>query len=85
MARKKVLLTTGVGARGYPLVSGREAVILDDPKEFPAALRHLADNPGERASLAAAGWEFIQAYDCNRVCRDYLPILLRLVSSVSKK
>ena len=85
LARKKVLLTTDVGARGYPLVSGREAIVLNNPKEFPAALRHLAENPDEQASLAVAGWEFIQAYDCNRVYQAYLPILSRLLSSVQKK
>ncbi len=85
LARKKVLLTTGVGARGYPLVSGREAIILNDPKEFPATLWHLADEPDVRARLVAAGWEFIQAYDCNRVYQDYLPILSRMVSNIQKK
>ena len=85
LARKKVLLTTEVGARGYPLVSGREAIILNDLKEFPVMLRRLADAPGERVRMAAAGWEFIQSYDCNRVYRDYLPILSRLLSGMQKK
>ena len=85
LARKKVLLTTEVGIRGYPLVSGREAIIMNDPKEFPTTLRQLADAPDECTRVAAAGWEFVQSYDCNRVYRDYLPILSRLLSGVQKK
>lgn len=81
LARKKVLLTTMVGARGYPLVSGRDALIIDQPKDFTRALLHLADQPEEIARLSAGGWEFAQQYDSDHVYKAYLPTISDLIDS----
>jgi glycosyltransferase involved in cell wall biosynthesis len=81
LARKKVLLTTPVGARGYPLVSGRDALIIDHPKDFSHALLELANHPEQLARLSAGGWKFVQQYDSDLVYKAYLPILSRLVAS----
>jgi len=80
LARKKVLLTTPVGARGYPLVSGRDALIIDQPEGFSRGLLHLADQPEERTRLSVGGWEFAQQYDSDHVYKAYLPILSHLIT-----
>jgi glycosyltransferase involved in cell wall biosynthesis len=81
LARKKVLLTTTVGARGYPLVSGRDALIVEQPKDFTRALLSLADQPEERVRLSAGGWEFVQQYDSDHVYKAYLRIISHLIAS----
>lgn len=80
LARRKVLLTTSVGARGYPLVSGRDALIIDQPEGFSRGLLRLADQPEERTRLSAGGWEFAQQYDSDHVYKAYLPIISHLIT-----
>jgi len=82
LARKKVLLSTSVGARGFPLESGRDAIICDDSDQYPEILCRLADSPEAREKLAEGGWKFAQKYDAGRVYEPYVEVVNRLLANL---
>jgi glycosyltransferase involved in cell wall biosynthesis len=61
MAMAKAIVSTRVGAEGYPVVSGRELILADEPQTFAQAVLDLLDNPGRRAELGQRGKAFAQA------------------------
>jgi len=59
-ARGLPVVATTVAARGLEVVSGRELLIADGPAEFTAAIVRLARDAGLRASLVAAGRDYLR-------------------------
>jgi glycosyltransferase involved in cell wall biosynthesis len=63
MAAGKAIVSTTVGAEGFPVQSGREIVLADSPGEFAQAVLALLSNEDERERLGAAAQQFARQYD----------------------
>ena len=61
MAMGKPIVSTTVGAEGFPVVNGQELVLADEPDSFAREVLNLLENPARRARLAATGRAFAQA------------------------
>jgi glycosyltransferase involved in cell wall biosynthesis len=61
MAMGKPIVSTTVGAEGFPVVNGQELILADAPETFAREVLDLLENPTRRARLAAAGRAFAQA------------------------
>ncbi len=61
MAMGLPIVSTTVGAEGFPVVNGKELVLADEPEAFARAVLDLLDHPTRRAKLAAAGHTFARA------------------------
>ena len=61
MAMAKAIVSTGVGAEGFPVVSGQELILANEPERFAQEVLKLLDNPIRRAELGQAGQAFAQA------------------------
>ena len=84
LSKKKILVTTRVGIRGYEEIRhGVEAIISDDLAHWPVFLRDVATNPALRMSLSTCGNAFAKKYDYRTVYRPYLDIISQLADSTS--
>ncbi len=64
MALGKAIVSTRLGAEGYPVSDGRELLLADTPAEFAAAVTHLLQAPERRAALGRAARAFVETrYD----------------------
>ncbi len=61
MAMSKAIVSTTVGAEGFPVVNGQELILADDPATFATAVLELLANPARRAALGQQGYEFAQS------------------------
>jgi glycosyltransferase involved in cell wall biosynthesis len=61
MAMGKPIVSTTVGAEGFPVVNGQELILADEPENFAREVLDLLENPTRRARLAATGRAFAQA------------------------
>jgi len=57
----KPIISTSLGAEGFPVVNGRELVLADEPRIFAQTILDLLKNPARRAELGRAGRAFAQA------------------------
>lgn len=60
MAMGKAIVSTNLGAEGFPVVNGKELVLADEPELFAQEVLHLLKNPTHRAELGRAGKAFAQ-------------------------
>jgi glycosyltransferase involved in cell wall biosynthesis len=58
-AMGSAVITTSLGAAGFPVVTGKEAVIADTPSEFRAGLTALASSADLRSQIAARGRQMV--------------------------
>jgi len=64
MAMGKAVITTRLGAEGYPVAGGRELLLADTPADFAAAVVALLRAPERRAELGRVARAFVeQRYD----------------------
>ena len=64
MAMGKAVLATRLGAEGYPLTDGREAVLADRPSQFADEAISLLRSPTRRAALGERARTFVaERYD----------------------
>jgi glycosyltransferase involved in cell wall biosynthesis len=61
MAMGKAIVSTAVGAEGFPVVNGQELILADEPDSFAGEVLKLLENPARRARLGLAGQAFAQA------------------------
>jgi glycosyltransferase involved in cell wall biosynthesis len=61
MAMGKAIVSTTVGAEGFPVVDGQELLLADEPEEFAAAVLKLLANPAQRSQIGARGQAFARA------------------------
>jgi glycosyltransferase involved in cell wall biosynthesis len=80
LARRKILVASSVGARGYDLVPGRDAILSDDFSAYPAILLGLMNDKPLRDKLSRNGWEFVQAFDNRKVSLPYVEMIKDAVS-----
>ncbi len=67
MAAGCAVVSTTIGAEGFALQSGQEAVLADSPEAFAAAVLALLDDPARRASMGERAQVFAAQYDWRRI------------------
>lgn len=80
-ARGVPVVSTSLGAFGYPVEDGRELLVADEPAAFAAACVRLLTEPALGDALARRGWDLFRAnytWDAiapavERVLRECLP------------
>jgi len=64
MAMGKAVVSTRVGAEGYPVTDGREVMFADSPVDFASVVVRLLGDPQLRASMGKHGRAFVEhGYD----------------------
>ncbi len=61
MAMGKAIVSTTVGAEGFPVGNRQELILADEPEAFAQEVLHLLDNPARRRELGLAGKAFAHA------------------------
>ena len=67
MAASCAVISTTIGAEGFALESGREAIVADTPEAFATAVLALLDDPARRVALGKRARAFAAQYDWRRV------------------
>ena len=68
LSMRKAVVSTGIGAEGLVLVSGKHLVIADDDKNFADAVVELQQNSAMRKELGKAGRKLVEAqYDWSSI------------------
>lgn len=63
MAGAKAVVSTPLGAEGFPVVDGTHLLLAETPAGWSAAIRRLLDDAPLRQSLGQSARQFAQAYD----------------------
>jgi glycosyltransferase involved in cell wall biosynthesis len=74
MAVGAPIVSTRLGAEGFPVSDGRELLLADEPGAFARAVLRLLENDDLRARLAAAGRHMAWQFDWRRVMPKFLEI-----------
>jgi glycosyltransferase involved in cell wall biosynthesis len=61
MVMGKAIVSTTVGAEGFPVVNGHELVLADEPEQFAGEVLNLLENPARRSRLGSIGRTFAEA------------------------
>jgi glycosyltransferase involved in cell wall biosynthesis len=70
------VITTSVGAAGFPIVNGKQALIADTPAEFRAALTILASSAVRRLQMGKDARQMILDYfTWDRIGRQFLELV----------
>lgn len=67
MATGTPIVSTQIGAEGFPVIHGQELLLVDDAKEMAAAILDLLKNPQKRNVLSENAARFVQQYDWREV------------------
>ena len=78
MAAGKAMVSTAVGAEGFPVAHNRELLLVEDGVGFGTAVLHLLSHPDERQRLGQAAKQFAQQYDWRVVVPNFLAIYQEL-------
>ena len=63
MAAGKAIVSTTIGAAGFPVSDGRELQIADSVPQFADAVNHILSNQTQSAAMSEAAREFAAQYD----------------------
>lgn len=63
MAAGKAIISTPVGAEGFPVEHGRELWLAETAQAFGTAVLHLLNHPDQRHQLGQTARQFAQQYD----------------------
>ena len=70
------VITTSVGAAGFPIVNGLHAMIADTPAEFRTAVATLASSPELRSRLGKAARQMIEdSFSWSTIGRQFLELV----------
>lgn len=61
MVMGKAIISTTVGAEGFPVVNGQELILADEPDLFAGEVLNLLENPARRSRLGSTGRAFAEA------------------------
>jgi glycosyltransferase involved in cell wall biosynthesis len=81
MAAGKAIISTPVGAEGFPVASGRVLIIAESAEEMRTAVLRLLDDPAERERLGQAARKFARNYDFRRVVSKFDELYVDLIAS----
>ena len=74
MASGRAVVSTPVGAEGYPVRHYEHLLLANTPQEFSAAVISLLSRDSLREQIAAAGREFARQYDYRVIVPKFLKI-----------
>lgn len=80
MATNTPIVSTPIGAEGFPVTSGQELILVEDSDAMATAVLDLLDNPQKRAALSQNAALFVQQYDWRQVIdrfNDLYDLLLK--------
>ena len=63
MAMRRAIVSTSMGCDGFPIVSGREVILADDPQSFAERVVELLQDSERREALGRAAFTFAVRYD----------------------
>ena len=63
MAMRKPIVSTSMGCDGFPVVSGQEALLVDDAEGFAERVVGLLSDAERQLALGEAGYQFAAQYD----------------------
>jgi glycosyltransferase involved in cell wall biosynthesis len=63
MSMGRPIVSTSMGCDGFPVTSGQEAVLADEPDAFADRVVELLQDPARQEALVRAASEFVMAYD----------------------
>jgi glycosyltransferase involved in cell wall biosynthesis len=63
MALARPVVSTTLGAEGFPVTSGRELLLADSAEGFARAVLSVLQSPGQARALGEAGRLFARRYD----------------------
>lgn len=76
MAMRRAIVSTTVGAEGYPVEAGKHLILADDPESFAEAVVILLEDADLRTQLGEAAHAFVAAhYDWDAVFPRFLTAL----------
>lgn len=71
MAAGKAIVSTRIGAEGFPVTHDRELLLADEPAGFATAVVHLLSHPADRARLGQTATQFAARYDWRSVIPQF--------------
>ena len=80
MASGLAIVSTRIGAEGFPVENGREIVLADTEDEMATAVLHLLDHPEKRAAIGQKAIQFAQNYDWRVVIPQFEAIYAQLLT-----
>ncbi|WP_374687523.1 glycosyltransferase [Promineifilum sp.] len=84
MAASKAIVSTTVGAEGFPVADGRELLLADAPAAFAEAVVGLLGDPGRRRELGAAARVFAARYDWRETVVPLAGLYERLLTPIGR-
>jgi glycosyltransferase involved in cell wall biosynthesis len=76
------VITTPVGATGFPIENGVQALLAETAGQFETALRRLLADPGLRAGMGRNAREMIlDRFTWSRIGREFLDVVEEAVAS----
>ena len=70
------VVTTKIGATGFPIRHGAEAILADSPSEFCDALRSLAASPAYRRQIGETGRRMVvEHFGWERLAEGFLGVV----------
>lgn len=79
MASGLAIVSTRIGAEGFPVENGREIVLADTEDEMATAVLDLLDHPEKRAAIGQHAIQFAKNYDWRVVIPQFEAIYKRLM------
>lgn len=67
LASSKAVVSTTLGAEGFPGIGSESIVIEDEPERFANSVLSLLDNQNKRTHLGSAGRRYAEQYDWRRI------------------
>ena len=79
MALSKPIVSTTIGAEGFPVTAGKEILIADTPEDLVQAIDSLLCRGDDRLILGKAGRKFVRK---NYRWKTIMPIVEKLYSRI---
>ena len=85
MASGLAIVSTRIGAEGFPVENGREIVLADTEDEMATAVLDLLDHPEKRAEIGQHAIQFAKNYDWRVVIPQFEAIYAQLLADEGRK
>ncbi|MCA9941202.1 MAG: glycosyltransferase [Anaerolineales bacterium] len=80
MAAGKAIVSTPIGAEGFPVVHNEHLMLASTPNEFATAVLTLLTQPPRRQKLGNAARQFAQQYDWRQVVQRFEAVYASVIS-----
>jgi glycosyltransferase involved in cell wall biosynthesis len=79
MAASKAIVSTTVGAEGFPVQSGQQLLLADSAQAMATAVLQLLDNPQKREQFGRMASQLAQQYDWRQVIPRFQEVYMQIV------